>query len=143
MANPQYVLDVGVFSYTHACLRILVQVIKDTCDGRIKEYKDQDFSPSRLLYSTFMKGYISKLDNYYLFIHNLGRVDSEDLKQESIKVEQEFQGIFDLTSTQKKLYSFVADNQKELMDALKEDEVCIELSLPSILETVADKLRDY
>lgn len=143
MANPQYVLDVGVFSYTHACLRILVQVIKDTCDGRIKEYKDQDFSPSRLLYSTFMKGYISKLDNYYLFIHNLGRVDSEDLKQESIKVEQEFQGIFDLTSTQQKLYSFVADNQKELMDALNEDEVCIELSLPSILETVADRMRDY
>ncbi|XP_071816533.1 plexin-A4-like [Apostichopus japonicus] len=142
IANPQYALDVGTENYIQACLRILVQVVKDTCAGRSKPTKSQDFSPSRLLYSNFLPGYINKLQNHYLHVQSLGRISSEDLALECHLLQEDFADTFDLTSTQYELFKLLQTYQEPLMEGLEENDVCQELNMAGTLKSLLDYIAD-
>ncbi|XP_071816299.1 plexin-A4-like [Apostichopus japonicus] len=143
IANPQYALDVGTENYIQACLRILVQVVKDTCAGRSKPTKTQDFSPSRLLYSTFLPGYIMKLNNYYLHVQSLGRTDTEDLALECNLLQENFAKTFDLVSTQYELFKYLKTYQEPILRGLQEDDICEEADMSGKLKTLLDNIEDY
>ncbi|PIK38090.1 putative plexin-B-like [Apostichopus japonicus] len=142
IANPQYALDVGTENYIQACLRTLVQVVKDTCAGRSKPTKSQDFSPSRLLYSNFLPGYINKLQNHYLHVQSLGRISSEDLALECHLLQEDFADTFDLTSTQYELFKLLQTYQEPLMEGLEENDVCQELNMAGTLKSLLDHIAD-
>ncbi|XP_071816898.1 plexin-A4-like isoform X2 [Apostichopus japonicus] len=141
MANPTYIFDVRRSSYVEACLRVLVQVLRDACSK--SDFKlNKDSSPSRLLYASLLPTYTAQVEKYYKRIQDIPRLKPDDIKEEFARICKPFENIFDRDSTMFQLYKFANKFNESLNAALEEDDDCQNANLVYRMEQVGITLNE-
>lgn len=141
MANPTYIFDLRRSRYVEACLRVLVQVLRDACsksDFRL----NKDSSPSRLLYAALLPKYTEQVERYYQHIQDIPRLNPDASKEEFSRICKPFEGIFNPVSTMYQLYQFAKRFNEPLNAALEADDDCQNANLSYRMEQVRITLNE-
>ncbi|XP_071816249.1 plexin A3-like isoform X4 [Apostichopus japonicus] len=108
--------DVKDCIYVQACLKIIVQTLTDVCK-RGREVSN-DHSSSNQLYKQLLPVYSTKLDHFYSNIRQMKKLNQENSRTKSSKVEEMFGDSFDITAVLWQMYQMIHKHRDQICEVL-------------------------